>query len=148
MTADQKPADSDWSLLDFARQLAGLRSEGPAPEANDGEPPERPRVFEPQPVPAEPPKTQPAEQETSGRKLRTPDEIAEMITTELRAFPDCPERGFVVTVYGSNPWNAMLTIRPEAGRITERELWLSRVQEMGAQLQDHYDVIETSADAR
>ena len=31
----------------------------------------------------------------------------------LRTIDGCPNRGFVVTVYGSNPWNAMLTIRPE-----------------------------------
>lgn len=33
----------------------------------------------------------------------------------LRSIDGCPARGFIVTVYGSNPWNAMLTIRLEAG---------------------------------
>ncbi|WP_375413027.1 hypothetical protein [uncultured Bradyrhizobium sp.] len=60
----------------------------------------------------------------------------------LRAIDGCPERGFVVTVYGSNPWNAMLTIRPEAGRITDRALWRTRVQEIGARLRKQYDLID------
>ena len=48
-------------------------------------------------------------------------------------------------ISGSNPWNAMVTTRPEAGRITEPELWLARAQEIGVKLRDHHDVIETSA---
>jgi hypothetical protein len=71
-----------------------------------------------------------------------------MILDSLRAI-DCPARGFVVTVYGSNPWNAMLTIQPEAGPRIDGLLWRSRVQEIGVRLRDDFDIIRettTSAD--
>jgi len=63
----------------------------------------------------------------------------------LRAIDGCPNRGFVVTVYGSNPWNAMLRIRPEAGPRIDRELWRSRVHDMGMQLRNDFDVADASS---
>jgi len=72
------------------------------------------------------------------------DEIAGIVMKSLRAIDGCPNRGFVVTVYGSNPWNAMLTIRPEAGPRIDRELWRSRVHDIGVQLRNDFDVANTS----
>ena len=63
----------------------------------------------------------------------------------LRAIDGCPHGGFVVTVYGSNPWNAMLTIRPEADPRVDRELWRSRVHDIGVQLRNDFDVANTSS---
>lgn len=62
----------------------------------------------------------------------------------LRTIDGCPNRGFVVAVYGSNPWNAMLTIRPEAGTCIDRELWCSRVQDIGVRLRSDFDVADQS----
>jgi hypothetical protein len=76
------------------------------------------------------------------KQSRTPAEIAKMIQDELLTMDGCPERGYVVTVYGSNPWNAMLMIRPEAGTAIDRSLWTSRVREIGLQLRDSFDVVE------
>jgi hypothetical protein len=75
-----------------------------------------------------------------GRQSRSASEMADMILNVLRAEHGVPERGFVVTVYGAHPWNAMLTIRPEAGAIKDARLWRERVQDIGAQLRRDFDV--------
>ena len=163
---------TDWSLLDFARQVAGMpqgaskadfdsiepapvsekRPSAPAATDNINMAAEGPQVVPEKPDPAstERQNQQPAGTKevmashlaATGRKqLRTSDEIAKMILASLRAIHSCPERGLVVTVYGSNPWNAMLTIRPEAGRGIDRDLWILRIQEIGVKLRDDFDVI-------
>jgi hypothetical protein len=76
-----------------------------------------------------------------GRQSRTASEMADMILNVLRAEDGVPERGFVVTVYGAHPWNAMLTIKPEAGAIKDARLWRERVQDIGAQLRRDFDII-------
>jgi hypothetical protein len=76
-----------------------------------------------------------------GRQSRTASEMADIILNALRADYPAPARGFVVTVYGSRPWNAMLTIKPEAGRIKDARLWRERVQDIGAQLRRDFDII-------
>jgi hypothetical protein len=165
MPADEK---SNWSLVDFARQVAGLTQSAPEADVNSIEPvpvgeksafapapaeksntiPENPPLISKKQdtAPADLPNTQVPhvviEPRTSGRKqLRTPDELAKMIMATLRAIDSCPDRGLIVTVYGSNPWNAMLTIRPEAGLAIDRPLWLSRVREIGVRLRNDFDVI-------
>jgi hypothetical protein len=165
MPADENP---EWSLVDFARQIAEMPS---APEAafNFTEPvpngkkmdlppasakptdmsAEDPPVSREQgPASAECQDTQPAPIVAPGtsrkRQLRTPDEIATMILTMLRAVDSCPDRGLVVTVYGSNPWNAMLAIRPEAGPAIDGPRWFSRVREIGVRLRDEFDVIQAT----
>jgi hypothetical protein len=60
----------------------------------------------------------------------------------LRTVDSCPDRGLVVTVYGSNPWNAMLTIRSEAGPAIDGPRWFSRVREIAVRLRDDFDVIQ------
>jgi hypothetical protein len=67
--------------------------------------------------------------------------MAGIILNALRAIEGVPERGLVVTVYGTNPWNAMLTIKPEAGRIKDAQLWRERVQDIGARLRQDFDVV-------
>jgi hypothetical protein len=76
------------------------------------------------------------------RQLRTAGELADIILNALRAVDGVPERGFVITVYGSRPWNAMLTIKPEAGRIKDVQLWRQRVQDIGARLRRDFDLID------
>lgn len=164
MPADENP---EWSLVDFARQIAGMPKSAPeaafnftAPVPNGKKmdlPPasakptnmsaEDPPVSREQgPASAESQDTQPAPIVAPGtsrkRQLRTPDEIATMILTMLRAVDSCPDRGLVVTVYGSNPWNAMLAIRPQAGPAIDGSRWFSRVREIGVRLRDDFDVIQ------
>jgi hypothetical protein len=76
------------------------------------------------------------------RQLRTAGELADIILNALRAVDGVPERGFLITVYGSRPWNAMLTIKPEAGRIKDVQLWRQRVQDIGARLRRDFDLID------
>jgi hypothetical protein len=82
-----------------------------------------------------------------GRQSRTASEMADMVLNALRADYAVPARGFVVTVYGAQPWNAMLTIKPEAGPIKDARLWRERVQDIGAQLRRDFDVIHDFEDA-
>jgi hypothetical protein len=164
MTTDEK---ADWSLIDFAKQLAGIHQTtlvdfdptDPAPdsgalasaqettnEAGTDSDYSRPISLEQDTPPADLQNAHPSQvivPATFARKqIKTPDEIATIIMVALRSIDGCPDRGFIVTVYGSNPWNAMLTIRPEAGRSIDRGLWLSRAQEIGVRLREDFDVIQ------
>ena len=151
--------DIDRSLVEFAQKIAaipkGIADEGrpaePPPVTSDAAPPPAAEVRSqslPPPLPAgaQPdPDVRPALPAVAGGKqVRPPDEIAGIIMKSLRAIDGCPTRGFTVTVYGSNPWNAMLTIRPEAGPRIDRELWRSRVHDIGVQLRNDFDVADIS----
>ena len=152
---------TDWSLVNFAKQVFGAKSAAPEVGFNFVEPPpaeeepaapvaetetaampehdaaaklEQTADVEDTTDTTEPPVTEPpviatAEPQEvaavervqvvneSKRQLRTPAEMADIIMNALRAVDGVPERGFIITVYGSRPWNAMLTIKPEAGRV-------------------------------
>jgi hypothetical protein len=166
MPEDEK---AGWSLVDFAKQVAGAHSTKVESDSTEPAPVSEKLIVAPAAatmgatIPYDPPSiskkqnatpgglrnTRPAhviESGTSGRKqLRTPDEMAKIILAALQAIDSCPDRGFVITVYGSNPWNAMLTIRPEAGTAIDRPLWTSRVQEIGVCLRDNFDIIQESS---
>ena len=149
----------DRSLVEFAQKIAAIpkriadedRSvESPA-EAAPAVSPAAPEIgseSRPPPLPADKqpdPDIRPAPPIGAGSKqVRNPDEIAGIIMKSLRAIDGCPNRGFVVTVYGSNPWNAMLTIQPEAGPRIDRELWCSRVHDIGVRLRNDFDVADQS----
>jgi hypothetical protein len=188
---------TDWSLVNFAKQVFGAKSAAPEVGFNFVEPPpvepepaakaeetestavpetestpvpetESPAAPENDPEP-KPDKTADAEEPTKAgeasvmavaeaqapppneamqtasegkRQLRTAGELADIILNALRAVDGVPERGFVITVYGSRPWNAMLTIKPEAGRIKDVQLWRQRVQDIGARLRRDFDLID------
>jgi hypothetical protein len=149
----------DRSLVEFAQKIAAIpkriADEGRSAESSaEAAPAVSPASSEigceslPPPLPAgkQPdPDIRPAPLVDAGAKqVRNPDEIASLIMKSLRTIDGCPNRGFVVTVYGSNPWNAMLTIRPEAGPRIDRELWRSRVHDIGVHLRNDYDVADTS----
>ena len=149
----------DKNLLEFARQVAAIPrqiTEGvraadatpqppvktdvaaaPAPLAPSSKsPPLGSAILPDGPQEKSPPRT------ASDKKLRTPDELASLVMTTLREVGDCPPKGFVVTIYGSNPWNAMLMIRPEAGTRIDRSLWISRVQDIAARLRNEFDIAD------
>jgi hypothetical protein len=185
---------TDWSLVNFAKQVFGAKSAAPEVSFNVVEPPPaEPLPAEPEPAAKaeetelataseteataapendpepEPEQTADAEEPTKAieapvmavaevqvpppieatqgasegkRQLRTAGELADIILNALRAVDGVPERGFVITVYGSRPWNAMLTIKPEAGRIKDVRLWRQRVQDIGARLRRDFDLID------
>ena len=150
----------DRSLVEFAQKIAAI-PKGIADEARPTEPP--PVASHPAPPAAaeagsqsSPPPLPDGRQpdpdirpvppaNAGGKQARNADELAGIIMKSLRAIDGCPNRGFAVTVYGSNPWNAMLTIRPEAGPRIDRELWRSRVHDIGVQLRNDFDVADASS---
>jgi hypothetical protein len=165
MSADE---NADWSLVDFASQIAGMPKSVPAtnfsfvetaPVSEKNELPltstrtgdviaeNPPLISETTAKPSTDLQTVPApvvNEPAPFRKkqLRTRDEIAKMILDTLRTIDSRAARGYVITVYGSNPWNAMLTIRPEAGPVIDGPLWFSRVQDIGVRFRDDFDVIQ------
>jgi hypothetical protein len=185
--------NSDWSLVNFAKQVFGAKPA--APEVNFDVVEPAPAETEPAPIEdeaastaaetdeavaldnevaagedegagvedpvkaieAEPavaevaavPSTEAMEPDTGkeGRQSRTASELADIILDALRTDVGFPERGFVVTVYGARPWNAMLTIKPEAGAIKDAKRWRERVQDIGARLRNDFDLIHEMEDA-
>jgi hypothetical protein len=155
------PSDEaiDRSLVEFAQKIAAIpkriadegRSAESSAEAARAVSPAASEIGSeslPPPFPADnqpEPDIRPAPTTgAGGKQVRNPDEIAGIIMKSLRTIDGCPNRGFFVTVYGSNPWNAMLTIRPEAGPRIDRELWCSRVHDIGVRLRNDFDVADQS----
>jgi hypothetical protein len=151
--------DIDRSLVEFAQKIAAIptgianedRSEEPRPKASDAPSPAAADAggqSSPPPLPIDKPSTPDIPPTppvaANSKQLRSADEIAGIIMKSLRTIEGCPVIGLSVTVYGSNPWNAMLTIRPEAGSRVNRELWCSRVHDIGVQLRNEFDVADAS----
>jgi len=80
--------------------------------------PEPPTEVEP-PPPAAP--TNPGLQPLPVvKELKTADELAAMILSDLRQVNGCPQDGMNVTVYGLNPWNAWLSFGAPAGPVRNK----------------------------
>ena len=54
------------------------------------------------------------------KEKKTPEELAVMIREDLGKMDGCPKRGVTVTVYGLNPWNAMLSFGADAGPVPNK----------------------------
>jgi hypothetical protein len=54
------------------------------------------------------------------KQKKTPEELAAMIHHDLSQIEGCPQRGIKVTVYGLNPWNAMLTFGVDSGPVPNK----------------------------
>lgn len=141
---------ADKGLLALIQGVLGTRHSAPSPE------PELPR-DEPQQEQApaeaaEPPQeaespaaetvavTEPDRPAETYDRRKTADELAGIILKALQTLDGAPASGFVVTVYGGNPWNAMLTIKPDAGPIADPGLWRARVREMAVRLRQDFDL--------
>jgi hypothetical protein len=74
------------------------------------------------------------------RELKTAAELAAMIELDLAQHPDCPKKGFRVTVYGATNWRAMLTITPAAGRVRDPQQWRDLTDEFADRLRQRYDL--------
>lgn len=78
-----------------------------------------------------------------GPRTRTSGEMADIILRALQAIDGCPKRGFEITVYGSNPWNAMLRITPAAGLTpVAAPLWRERIRVLVPLLREQYEVMD------
>jgi hypothetical protein len=126
----------DKGLLALIQNVLGPRHSAPRPELS--EPPDGPHGGAAEAVAIS--MNQPAERYD---RCKTADELASIILKALQTLDGAPASGFVVTVYGANPWNAMLTIKPEAGPIADPGLWRGRVRDMAARLRQDFDLAET-----
>jgi hypothetical protein len=57
---------------------------------------------------------------TRAKEKKTAEELAAMIHHDLSQIEGCPQRGLKVTVYGLNPWNAMLTFGVDCGPVPNK----------------------------
>jgi hypothetical protein len=57
---------------------------------------------------------------TPKKEEKTAEELSAMIHYDLSMIEGCPTRGVKVTVYGLNPWNALLTVGVEAGAVPNK----------------------------
>jgi hypothetical protein len=55
------------------------------------------------------------------KEEKTAEDLAAMILQDLSNMDGCPKRGVTVTVYGLNPWNAMLTFGVTAGPVRNKD---------------------------
>ncbi|WP_425908961.1 hypothetical protein [Nitrobacter sp. TKz-YC02] len=141
----------DKGLMALIQNVLGTRHNAPLPEAelpedNPGASSESLGAETSQQPEAEGPVEEtaatPPDQPESYDRRKTADELAGIILKALQTLDGAPARGFVVTVYGGNPWNAMLTIKPEAGPIADPGLWRTRVRDMAARLRQDFDLAE------
>jgi hypothetical protein len=140
----------DKGLMALIQNVLGTRHNAPLPEAELPE--DNPRALseslgaeasqQPEAGPVEETAATPSDQPESYDRRKTADELAGIILKALQTLDGAPARGFVVTVYGGNPWNAMLTIKPEAGPIADPGLWRTRVRDMAARLRQDFDLAE------
>ncbi|MBS0530971.1 MAG: hypothetical protein JSS22_16495 [Proteobacteria bacterium] len=114
------------------------KHEPPAPAAPIDRPPET-KISGAGAVAAQEP-DRPASEGYDRRKTAT--ELAAIILKALKTLDGAPAKGFAVTVYGRNPWNAMLTITPAAGPLANAAVWHARVREMAVRLRQDYDIAE------
>jgi hypothetical protein len=75
-----------------------------------------------------------------GKQTKTTEELAAMIEADLAKHPECPRRGFQVTVYGMTLWRAMLTIKPAAGPVRNPQEWRDLTEELADRLRRRYDL--------
>jgi len=54
------------------------------------------------------------------KEKKETDQLAAMILEDLNKTEGCPKRGVKVTVYGSNPWNSMLSFGADAGPVRNK----------------------------
>lgn len=74
------------------------------------------------------------------KETKTAAELAQMIEADLAKHPECPRQGFVVTVYGTTLWRAMLTITPAAGAVRSAQEWRDLTEELAERLRKRYDL--------
>ncbi len=74
------------------------------------------------------------------KESKTATELARMIEDDLSKHPDCPPKGFAVTVYGATLWRAMLTITPAAGAVRNPQEWRDLTEELAERLRKRYDL--------
>jgi hypothetical protein len=141
---DPKVAEDDNSddyKVTLAQQIFGRAASisgrnPPEPRTNDAPEAKTPPVARE----VSPASLEPGEAVTQQRQFKTAAELAELIESDLARHPDCPKRGFRVTVYGGSRWRAMLTITPAAGPVRNPGEWRDLTNDLAERLRKHYDL--------
>jgi hypothetical protein len=123
----------DKEIYNLAQQVLGQ------PEPKSAPPPGEPNV--PQQAPQITVEARPDPADVPGDKeTKTAAELAQMIEADLAMHPQCPKKGFQVTVYGATLWRAMLTITPAAGPVRNPQEWRNLTEELAERLRNRYDL--------
>jgi hypothetical protein len=137
--------NSDDYKVTLAQQIFGRAAviagrNPPEPRTNDAPEAKTPSVAARDYPEASPAGPEPGETQAQQRQLKTAAELAELIESDLARHPDCPKRGFRVTVYGGSHWRAMLTITPAAGPVRNPGEWRDLTNDLAERLRKHYDL--------
>jgi hypothetical protein len=126
-------AEYDKELVNLTQQILGQ------PQPKSELPPAEPKV--PQQAPEVTVEARPDGTDGSkGKETKTAAELAQMIEADLAKHPECPKKGFVVTVYGATHWRAMLTITPAAGPVRNPQEWRDLTEELAERLRKRYEL--------
>jgi hypothetical protein len=68
------------------------------------------------------------------------EEAQDIILRGLRRLPDFPSQGVAVTLYGSRPWNAMLTFAPGSTSYRNATAFRHALAEMISELRKQIDI--------
>ena len=125
-------AEYDKEIINLAQQIIGQPKPQSDPPRRSADPPQSPAIkVDARANRADAPQ---------GRETKTAAELAQMIEADLAKHPQCPREGFVVTVYGSTHWRAMLTIRPAAGPVRNPQEWRDLTEGLAERLRQRYDL--------
>jgi len=135
-------AEYDKEIISLARQVLGQ------PKPKSDPPPVNPRASSRAPAIEAPPQASQIKAEARNeraepselRETKTAEELARMIEADLAKHPQCPSRGFAVTVYGATHWRAMLMITPAAGPLHNAQQWRDLTDELAERLRHRYDL--------
>jgi hypothetical protein len=126
-------AEYDKGIVNLAQLIFG------EPQPKSAPPPGEPNVSQQAPevtVEARPDRAD----MSGGKETKTAAELAQMIEADLAKHPQCPKKGFQVTVYGATLWRAMLTITPAAGPVRNPQEWRNLTEELAERLRSRYDL--------
>lgn len=103
----------DQSLVDLAMQIV-QQQPTPLSEPAQSQPPAIRSTTSDQAFPD-------LQHRSSFKELKTADELAAMILSDLKQVAGCPRSGITVTVYGLSPWNSWLHFGGTAGAVHNKQ---------------------------
>jgi hypothetical protein len=131
---DKPPPETDGdatsSATEPAHESADSADAMPSAPADQSPP-----VEEPMPNPPENIQPRPA----SSYRVSV-DEAREIVLRGLRRLPDFPTQGVEVTLYGSRPWNAMLTFSPGSTSHRNATVFRAALADMVIELRKQIDI--------
>ena len=127
-------------LIELALRM--VQKEGAEPVKTEGHPlePVQQTPIEPRPLPSASANAG-LPRPTVAKERKTAEELAAMILSDLSAIDGCPKRGIKVTVYGSNPWNSLLSFGSEAGPVRNKSDVQGFCDVITERLKRLYDVV-------